>query len=44
MVDKVEREGYIFVGWFDENGVQYDGGEWIFDQNIKLIAVWEQII
>ena len=42
--DKVEREGYIFVGWFDENGVQYDGGEWIFDQNIKLIAVWEQII
>ena len=45
----IEREGYVFIGWFDENGVQYTDENgvclqpWHVSQNTTLYAHWEVI-
>ena len=35
------REGYIFLGWYDENGTQITGGLWNFTSDKTLTAKWE---
>lgn len=41
--DNVERDGYVFVGWFDDNGVQYYGGQWLYTDSLTLHAVFEPL-
>lgn len=39
---KLVREGYIFLGWFDENGTQITDGTWEFVTDKTLTAKWEE--
>ena len=41
--DNVKKDGYVFVGWFDDNGVQYYGGQWFYADSLTLHAVFEQL-
>ena len=36
------REGYVFLGWFDENDTQIVDGMWNFVTDKVLIAKWEE--
>lgn len=35
-----KKEGYIFMGWFDENGEQIDTSKWNYLENITIYAHW----
>ena len=37
------REGYKFLGWADENGLDFEEGYYIIDKDITLTAQWELI-
>ena len=39
---KPEKEGYIFVGWYTEDGKAFDFNT-VLTSNIKLIAKWKPI-
>ena len=39
--DYVEKEGYTFVGWYDNQNVKYESGIWYYANNITLHAVFE---
>ena len=41
--DNVERDGYVFIGWFDDNGNQYYGGQWLYTDSLTLHAVFEPL-
>lgn len=36
------KEGYLFLGWYDENGEIFDFGQTI-NHNLKLTAGWAKI-
>ena len=38
-----KKEGYEFIGWFDENGNQIDSTSWIYSENITIFAHWKTI-
>lgn len=40
--EKPTREGYIFLGWFDENDTQITDGTWKFVTDKTLNAKWEE--
>ncbi len=40
--DNVEKEGYTFVGWFDDSNKQYVSGTWDYIENVSLHAVFEK--
>ncbi len=40
--DNVEKEGYTFVGWFDDSNKQYVSGTWDYTENVSLHAVFEK--
>ena len=35
-----KKEGYVFVGWFDENGNQIDPTSWNYTEDITIYAHW----
>lgn len=37
-----KREGYVFLGWFDENDTQIADGTWTFTTNKTLTAKWDE--
>ena len=37
------REGYIFLGWFDERGIQVADGTWNFITDKTLTARWDSV-
>ena len=37
------KEGYEFVGWFDENGVEVDSSCWSYAKDTKIYAYWEAL-
>ena len=37
-----ERAGYIFLGWYDENGKKYNSGDKV-SSDLTLIAKWKKI-
>ena len=39
---KPYREGYVFLGWFDENDTQITDGPWNFVTDKTLTAKWEK--
>ena len=39
---KPVREGYVFLGWFDENDTQITDGIWNFVSDKTLTAKWEE--
>ena len=39
---KPVREGYVFLGWFDENNTQITEGTWNFVTDKTLTAKWEE--
>ncbi len=39
---KPVREGYVFLGWFDENNTQITDGKWNFVTDKTLTAKWEE--
>lgn len=39
---KPVREGYVFLGWFDENDTQITDGTWNFVTDKTLTAKWEE--
>ena len=38
-----KKEGYAFIGWFDEAGNQIDTSSWNYTGNITIYAHWEKI-
>ena len=38
-----KKDGYVFVGWYDENGNLVDNSSWNYSQNITLYAHWVPI-
>ncbi|MBQ7089343.1 MAG: InlB B-repeat-containing protein [Clostridia bacterium] len=38
--DKLVREGYVFMGWYDEHGNQITDGVWKFTTDKSLLAMW----
>lgn len=38
-----KKDGYIFVGWFDENGNPIDSSLWNYTEDITIYAHWELI-
>ncbi|MBR6693816.1 MAG: InlB B-repeat-containing protein [Clostridia bacterium] len=40
--EKPTREGYVFLGWFDENDTQITDGIWNFVTDKTLTAKWEE--
>lgn len=38
---KPKREGFVFLGWFDENGNQITDGTWNFVTDKTLTAKWD---
>ena len=40
--DNVEKEGYKFVGWFDDNNNKYESGIWNYLNDLTLHAVYEE--
>ena len=41
--DSVEKEGYKFVGWVDDNNNKYESGIWNYLTDLTLHAVYEKI-
>ena len=41
--EKPKREGYIFLGWFDETDTQITDGIWSFTTDKTLTAKWESV-
>ena len=41
--EKPKHEGFIFLGWFDENGIQVTDGTWNFTTDKTLTAKWESV-
>lgn len=37
-----EKEGYVFLGWFDENQVEYTNQS-LIEKNLTLFAKWESL-
>ena len=37
------RIGYTFLGWFDNDNIQYTDGSWLYESDVTLIAKWEAI-
>ena len=38
----MSKVGYVFDGWYDNNGTKYDKGTWIYPYNVNLIPKWTQ--
>ena len=36
------REGYTFIGWFDEAGNEYTDGKWAHTADVTLTARWSE--
>ena len=41
--DNVVKEGYRFIGWFDEDGTQYTSGIWEYTSDVHLYARFEAL-
>ena len=39
--DNVMKEGFVFVGWFDDDNQKYESGTWNYTRNLLLRAVFE---
>lgn len=40
--DMATRDGYVFLGWFDETDTQITNGKWEFSSNKTLTAKWRE--
>ena len=40
---ELSREGYNFLGWFDEEGNKVESGIWNYDDNVFLTPEWREV-
>ena len=40
---ELSREGYTFLGWFDEEGNKVESGIWNYDNNVLLTPEWREV-